>query len=432
MGLNPSIGSALISAGAGVAGGLIGAASGVRQNRLVSWKDSSGKTYKVARRNRDSFTMNDINNNFNAAEAEKSRLHQSKEAQIARDWDSAINVRKRYEEAGINPYLAMSGQGVADSPMAAQATASGSPVGLQAPIDPTNGMANVSNAVNTAISSVYDARNMKTLLQTNKEVLNSHTLDNEAKRMSNDITKQAMNNLIERSKLENDMLKEQIHGQQLDNYAKKLENDVLPQKITLFLQKEGQLIANAIQQNENLKTENRLLEQRIKESQSQEQLNKALAEYQEHAMKLVDAQARKTIAEAVGQEFWNKLNEEQREFLAGQIRANYGNAWNQYQIGQMEIKYRSKMHNYGFTTYGNVHDDIFGNEYFQPNGNPWLFHWAYNAPQVVETVSNGVRNLAKEGAKAKGKTPTMRGNSPSVTHRPTPSPYRYSNRTRTR
>lgn len=412
MGLNPNIASSLISAGAGVAGGLIGAASGIRQNRSVTWKDSKGNKYRVARRNRDSFTMNDINNNFNAEQAELSRTHQSEEAQKARDWDSAINVRRRYEEAGINPYLAMSGQGVADSPMAAQATASGSPAGLQSPIDPTNGMANVSNAIHTAISSVYDARNMKTLLQTNKEVLNTHKLDNEAKTLSNDITKQALNNIIERSKLENDMIKEQIHGQQLDNYAKKLENDVLPQKLTLFLQKEGQLIANAIQQNENLKAEKKLCEQKIEESKSQEQLNKALAEYQQHAMKLVDAQARKTIAEALGQEFWNKLNEEQREFLAGQIRANYGVAWNQYQIGQMEIKYRSKKHDYGFTTYGNVHDDIFANEYYQPNGNPWLYHWTYNGFENLDHAGNAFRNFVggvSEGVGIIGKFTPARG-----------------------
>lgn len=412
MSINPNIGSALISAGAGTVGGLIGAASGIRQNRSVTWRDSKGNSYRVARRNRDSFTMNDINNNFNASQAELSRQHQSREAQIARDWDSAINVRRRYEAAGINPYLAMSGQGVADSPMAAQATASGSPTGLESPIDPTNGIANVSNAIHTGISSVFDARNMKTLLQTNKEILNTTKLDNQAKVMANDITKQALNNIVERSKLENDYLKEQIHGQQLDNYAKKLENDVLPQKITLFLQKEGQLIANAIQQNENLKTEQKLLEQKIQESKSQEQLNKALAEYQEHAMKLVDAQARKTIAEAVGQEFWNNLNQEQREYLKETIRANYGNAWNQYQIGQMEIKYRSKMHNYGFTTYGNVHDDIFGNQYFQPNGNPWLFHWTYNGFENLDHAANAFRNVVggvSEGVNIVGKFTPARG-----------------------
>lgn len=108
---------------------------------------SSGLNYKAQQEaNKTNMAIAQMNNEFNAAEAEKNRQFQSDiyDKSVENQWNmfdatneynSASNQRKRLEEAGINPSIAMSGAnsgtasavGGTSSPSGAQASSSGLP-----------------------------------------------------------------------------------------------------------------------------------------------------------------------------------------------------------------------------------------------------------------------------------------------------------------
>ena len=89
-----------------------------------------------------------MNNDFNAAEAEKARRYQSEMWNKTNDWNSPKNVRKRLEEAGYNPYLGLDSSNVGT----AQSAGSSSPASAASPIQ-NNPMQfdGIQNALSTAI-----------------------------------------------------------------------------------------------------------------------------------------------------------------------------------------------------------------------------------------------------------------------------------------
>lgn len=80
--------------------------------------------------NKNNMKIAQMNNQFNAAEAEKNRKFQTDTINAQNEYNTAANQRKRLEAAGYNPYLAQSGQaGVAQGASASgsQAQSAGNP-----------------------------------------------------------------------------------------------------------------------------------------------------------------------------------------------------------------------------------------------------------------------------------------------------------------
>lgn len=78
--------------------------------------------------------INQQNNEFNAAEAEKNREYQTEMWNKTNEYNSPQALRQRYIDAGLNPALMMQGQsaGFASSSQGSAASAA-SPIGMQAP-----------------------------------------------------------------------------------------------------------------------------------------------------------------------------------------------------------------------------------------------------------------------------------------------------------
>lgn len=141
---------------------------------------SSGLNYKAQQdANKTNMEIAQMNNEFNAAEALKNREFQSQmyDKSVENQWkmfdatnefNSASNQRKRLEEAGINPSIAMSGSnagsasavGGTTSPSGAQASSSGLPQ-ISAPMFDMGG---IRDALSSAIEldNVVKANKAKT------------------------------------------------------------------------------------------------------------------------------------------------------------------------------------------------------------------------------------------------------------------------------
>lgn len=125
-GLDPLIGAGLISG--------VGSAIG----NIIGTKSSNSQNMKI----------NQMNNEFNAREAEKARQYQTEMWNKTNDWNSPKNVRKRLQEAGYNPYLGLDSSNVGT----AQSAGSSSPASAAPPIqnNPVQ-FDGLQNALSTAI-----------------------------------------------------------------------------------------------------------------------------------------------------------------------------------------------------------------------------------------------------------------------------------------
>lgn len=125
-GINPLIAAGLATG----AGSLVG--------NIFGTKSSNSQNMKI----------NKMNNEFNAAEAEKARQYQTEMWNKTNEWNSPKNIRKRLEGAGYNPYLGMDSSNVGT----AQSTGSSSPASAATPIqnNPIQ-FDGIQNALSTAI-----------------------------------------------------------------------------------------------------------------------------------------------------------------------------------------------------------------------------------------------------------------------------------------
>lgn len=119
--------------GAGIATGI-----GSLVGNIVGTRSSNSQNMKINR----------MNNEFNAREAEKARNYQTEMWNKTNEWNSPKNIRKRLEEAGYNPYLAMQSSNVGT----AQSAGSSSPASAASPIQ-NNPLQfdGIQNALSTAI-----------------------------------------------------------------------------------------------------------------------------------------------------------------------------------------------------------------------------------------------------------------------------------------
>lgn len=89
-----------------------------------------GNVIGSVRSNSQNMKINRMNNEFNAREAEKARQYQTEMWNKTNEWNSPKNIRKRFEEAGYNPYLGMDSSNVGT----AQHAGSSSPASAASPI----------------------------------------------------------------------------------------------------------------------------------------------------------------------------------------------------------------------------------------------------------------------------------------------------------
>lgn len=107
-----------------------------------------GNIFGTKSSNSQNMKINQMNNEFNAREAEKARQYQTEMWNKTNDWNSPKNVRKRLQEAGYNPYLGLDSSNVGT----AQSAGSSSPASAASPIqnNPVQ-FDGLQNALSTAI-----------------------------------------------------------------------------------------------------------------------------------------------------------------------------------------------------------------------------------------------------------------------------------------
>lgn len=91
---------------------------------------SIGNAVSVNKTNKTNMAINQMNNEFNAAEAEKARQFQLDMFNRTNEYNSASAQRSRLEEAGLNPYLMMNG----GSAGTAQSSGSSAPASASTPL----------------------------------------------------------------------------------------------------------------------------------------------------------------------------------------------------------------------------------------------------------------------------------------------------------
>lgn len=92
-----------------------------------------GNAVSTNKTNKTNMAINQMNNDFNAAEAEKSRQFQLEMWNRTNEYNSASSQRSRIEAAGMNPYLMMNGgsAGTADSSGSSAPASAAPPLSMQ-------------------------------------------------------------------------------------------------------------------------------------------------------------------------------------------------------------------------------------------------------------------------------------------------------------
>lgn len=94
---------------------------------------SIGDAVSTNQTNKTNMAINQMNNDFNAAEAEKARQFQLDMWNRTNEYNSASSQRSRLEEAGLNPYLMMNGgsAGTAQSSGSSASASASPPLSMQ-------------------------------------------------------------------------------------------------------------------------------------------------------------------------------------------------------------------------------------------------------------------------------------------------------------
>lgn len=121
---------------------------------------SIGNAVSTNKTNKTNMAINQMNNEFNAAEAEKVRQFQLDMWNKTNEYNTASSQRQRLEEAGLNPYLMMNGgsAGTAQSSGSAAPASAAPPLSMQ-----RQDFSGISNTLSSALqianqSKVADAQ----------------------------------------------------------------------------------------------------------------------------------------------------------------------------------------------------------------------------------------------------------------------------------
>ena len=124
---------------------------------------SIGNVVSTNKTNNANMAINRMNNEFNAAEAEKARQFQLDMWNKTNEYNSASAQRSRLEEAGLNPYLMMNG----GSAGTAQSSASSTPASASAPLSmQRQDFSGLSNTLSSALQIANQTKTTNANVQT--------------------------------------------------------------------------------------------------------------------------------------------------------------------------------------------------------------------------------------------------------------------------
>lgn len=124
---------------------------------------SIGNAVSTNKTNKTNMAINQMNNEFNAAEAEKARQFQLDMWNRTNDYNSASSQRRRLEEAGLNPYLMMNG----GSAGTAQSSGSTSPASAAPPLAmQRQDFSGLSNTLSSALQIANQTKETNANVQT--------------------------------------------------------------------------------------------------------------------------------------------------------------------------------------------------------------------------------------------------------------------------
>ena len=92
---------------------------------------SIGNAISTNKTNKTNMAINQMNNEFNAAEAEKARQFQLEMWNRTNEYNSPSAARQRRSEAGYNPYLGFEDSGTASSAGSTAPASAASPLSMQ-------------------------------------------------------------------------------------------------------------------------------------------------------------------------------------------------------------------------------------------------------------------------------------------------------------
>ena len=204
-----------------------------------------GGAISTNKTNKNNMAINQMNNEFNAAEAERARQFQLDMWNRENEYNSASSQRQRLSQAGLNPYLMMNGgnAGVASSVGSTSPATAAPPLSMQ-----RQDFSGISNALSSALqianqtketnARVQNLQGQKSLFdaQANQTLTNIdwYKLGPEYKKWSRETglmraglqfqtDKQQLRNM----EWSNNLVKAQRVGQLLDNQSKRVVNKYL-------------------------------------------------------------------------------------------------------------------------------------------------------------------------------------------------------------
>lgn len=124
---------------------------------------SIGNIFSTNKANNSNMAINRMNNEFNAAEAEKARQFQLDMWNRTNDYNSASSQRQRLSEAGLNPYLMMNGAsaGIAQSSGSTSPASAASPLAMQ-----RQDFSGLSNTLSSALQIANQTKETNANVQT--------------------------------------------------------------------------------------------------------------------------------------------------------------------------------------------------------------------------------------------------------------------------
>lgn len=124
---------------------------------------SIGNAISTNKTNKTNMSINQMNNEFNAAEAEKARQFQLDMWNRENDYNTASAQRQRLEKAGLNPYLMMSGgnAGVASSAGSTSPATAAPPLSMQ-----KQDFSGLTNSLSTALQLANQTKETNANVQT--------------------------------------------------------------------------------------------------------------------------------------------------------------------------------------------------------------------------------------------------------------------------
>ena len=130
---------------------------------LLDIASSIGNLVSTNKTNKTNMSINQMNNEFNAAEAEKARQFQLDMWNRTNEYNSASAQRSRLEEAGLNPYLMMNG----GSAGTAQSAGTSSPASAAPPLSmQRSDFSGLSNALSSALQIANQTKETNANVQT--------------------------------------------------------------------------------------------------------------------------------------------------------------------------------------------------------------------------------------------------------------------------